>query len=131
MAGGRSGRVAACRARHVPPGPTGVRARMPAPLDNFVMETPVLERKQLGSRTQVAFVLPDHTPEGPVSVVGDFNHWNPAAHPLEDQGDGTRAATVALPPHSAHSFRYLAAGDYWFNDPTADGQDGPNSRIHT
>ncbi|WP_327412390.1 hypothetical protein [Streptomyces sp. NBC_01233] len=25
----------------------------------------------------------------------------------------------------------LAAGDYWFNDESADGQDGPNSRLHT
>ncbi|MFI5982435.1 isoamylase early set domain-containing protein [Streptomyces sp. NPDC051555] len=66
-----------------------------------------------------------------ISVVGDFNHWNPAAHPLETQGNGTRTATVALPTHTTHSFRYLAAGDYWFNDDTADGHDGPNSRIHT
>ncbi|MFJ3963219.1 hypothetical protein [Streptomyces sp. NPDC090036] len=32
---------------------------------------------------------------------------------------------------SAHSFRYLAAGDYWFNDETAEDQDGANSRLHT
>ncbi|MFF5705263.1 isoamylase early set domain-containing protein [Streptomyces sp. NPDC012794] len=91
----------------------------------------MLERKQVKGRTQVTFVLPAHTPDGPVSVVGDFNHWNPAAHPLQPRGDGTRAATVALPRHSTHSFRYLAAGDYWFNDETADSQDGPNSRLHT
>ncbi|MEW2417837.1 isoamylase early set domain-containing protein [Streptomyces sp. NPDC046866] len=91
----------------------------------------MLERKQLKGRTQVTFVLPEDTPRGPVSVVGDFNHWNPAAHPLRPQGDGTRIATVALPAHSAHSFRYLAAGDYWFNDEKADGREGPNSRIHT
>ncbi|AZM93904.1 isoamylase early set domain-containing protein [Streptomyces sp. W1SF4] len=91
----------------------------------------MLERKQAKGRTQVTFRLPGDTPEGPVSVVGDFNHWNPAAHPLQNQGDGTRKATGALPAHSAHSFRYLAAGDYWFNDPASDGHDGPNSRIHT
>ncbi|MFJ3205611.1 isoamylase early set domain-containing protein [Streptomyces sp. NPDC086989] len=91
----------------------------------------MLERKRQGSRTQITFVLPEDTPEGPVSVVGDFNHWNPAAHPLKDRGDGTRAASVALPTHSSHSFRYLAAGDYWFDDPTADHHDGTNSRLHT
>ncbi|MET9840387.1 hypothetical protein ABZZ01_21735 [Streptomyces virginiae] len=64
-------------------------------------------------------------------MVGDFNHWNPAAHPLEPRGDGTRAATVALPANSAHSFRYLAAGDYWFDDEHADHHDGTNSRIRT
>ncbi|MCX4960972.1 hypothetical protein [Streptomyces virginiae] len=28
---------------------------------------------------------------------------------------------------SVHSFRYLAAGDYWFNDETAEDQDGPTA----
>ncbi|MFI5672945.1 isoamylase early set domain-containing protein [Streptomyces sp. NPDC051704] len=91
----------------------------------------MIERKQLKDRTQVTFVLPAHDPEGAVSVVGDFNHWNPAAHPLQPQSDGTRAASVSLPAHTSHSFRYLAAGDYWFNDPTADHHDGTNSHIHT
>ncbi|OEJ35064.1 isoamylase early set domain-containing protein [Streptomyces subrutilus] len=91
----------------------------------------MLERKRLKGRTHVTFILPEHTPDGPVSVVGDFNHWNPAAPPLESRGDGTRAATVALPSHSAHSFRYLATGDHWFDDEHADSHDGVNSRIHT
>ncbi|WP_323186145.1 MULTISPECIES: isoamylase early set domain-containing protein [unclassified Streptomyces] len=90
------------------------------------------ERKQLKGRTQVTFILPEDNPDGPVSVVGDFNHWNPAAaHPLEARGDGTRAACVSLPSHSAHSFRYLAASDYWFDDEHADGHDGTNGRLHT
>ncbi|MEU4955724.1 isoamylase early set domain-containing protein [Streptomyces lavendulae] len=91
----------------------------------------MLEHKRLNGRTQVTFVLPEDTPDGPVSVVGDFNHWNPCAHPLQARGDGTRTVTVALPANSGHSFRYLAAGGYWFNDDTADGQQGSNSRIHT
>ncbi|MET9622343.1 isoamylase early set domain-containing protein [Streptomyces sp. NPDC006464] len=95
------------------------------------LEITVLERKRLKGRTQVTFVLPENSPDGPVSVVGDFNHWNPTAHPLEPRGDGTRAARVSLPSHSAHSFRYLAAGDYWFDDEHADHHDGTNSRIHT
>ncbi|MFD7030201.1 isoamylase early set domain-containing protein [Streptomyces sp. NPDC059917] len=91
----------------------------------------MLERKKLKGGTQVTFVLPADTPDGPVSVVGDFNHWNPAAHPLIERGDGTRAASVALAAHTAHSFRYLAAGDYWFDEAHADGRDGANSRVHT
>ncbi|MCX4546410.1 isoamylase early set domain-containing protein [Streptomyces sp. NBC_01565] len=91
----------------------------------------MIERKQLKGHTQVTFVLPADDPDGAVSVVGDFNHWNPAAHPLEPQGDGTRAASVSLPAHGSHAFRYLAAGDYWFNDEQADAHDGTNSRIHT
>ncbi|NXY99295.1 hypothetical protein HYE82_33950, partial [Streptomyces sp. BR123] len=51
--------------------------------------------------------------------------------PLTSRGDGSRAATVVLPAHSRHSFRYLAAGGYWFDDDQADGHDGANSRVHT
>lgn len=91
----------------------------------------MLERQQLEDRTQVTFVLPEGAPDGPVSVVGDFNQWNPSAHPLTPRGDGTRAATVALPARGIHSFRYLAAGDYWFDDEQADGHDGANGRLHT
>ncbi|MER7955765.1 isoamylase early set domain-containing protein [Streptomyces sp. NPDC096030] len=91
----------------------------------------MLERKKLKGRTQVTFVLPEDIPPAPVSVVGDFNHWNPHAHPLAPRGDGTRTATVALPTGSSHAFRYLAAGDYWFDDDSADHHDGTNGRIHT
>ncbi|MEW2418186.1 isoamylase early set domain-containing protein [Streptomyces sp. NPDC046866] len=91
----------------------------------------MLERKKLKGRTQVTFVLPEDTPAGPVSVVGDFNHWDPYAHPLTPRGDGTRTATVALSANSSHAFRYLAAGDYWFNDPAADHHDGANSHLRT
>ncbi|MFF4849452.1 hypothetical protein [Streptomyces sp. NPDC001194] len=73
----------------------------------------MIERKQLKDEAQITFVLPADDLDGPVSVVGGFNHWNPAAHPLEPQGDGTRTATATLPAHSSHSFHYLAAGDYW------------------
>ncbi|GAA3506919.1 isoamylase early set domain-containing protein [Streptomyces showdoensis] len=91
----------------------------------------MLERKRLKGRTRITFVLPADSPDGPVSVVGDFNHWNPAAHPLLPRRDGMRAATVVLPAHSGHSFRYLAAGNHWFDDDQADGHDGVNSRVHT
>ncbi|MFD9307016.1 isoamylase early set domain-containing protein [Streptomyces sp. NPDC060048] len=91
----------------------------------------MLERKQLKDRTQVTFVLPADTPPGPVSVVGDFNDWQPGAHALVPRADGTRAVTVALPRKGVHSFRYLAAGDIWFDEDHADSHDGINSRLHT
>ncbi|MBP2034719.1 hypothetical protein [Streptomyces avidinii] len=31
-------------------------------------------------RTEVTFVLPADVPPGPVSVVGDFNDWQPGVH---------------------------------------------------
>ncbi|MBT2482372.1 isoamylase early set domain-containing protein [Streptomyces sp. ISL-94] len=91
----------------------------------------MLERTPRKDRTQVTFILPTDTPPGPVSVVGDFNDWRPGIHTLTPRKDGNRAVTVELPSNSTHSFRYLAAGDYWFNDETAVDHDGPNSRLHT
>jgi hypothetical protein len=91
----------------------------------------MLERKQLADRHEVTFVLPAGIPPGPVSVVGDFNDWQPGTHMLEPCGEGLRAVTVALPGSQVHSFRYLAAGDYWFDEDHADDHDGVNSRLHT
>ena len=39
----------------------------------------------------VTFVLTDDAPDGPVSVVGSFNDWEPGAHPFEPDATGTRA----------------------------------------
>ncbi|THA74839.1 isoamylase early set domain-containing protein [Streptomyces sp. A0592] len=91
----------------------------------------MLERTLRKDRTEVTFVLPADTPPGPVSVVGDFNGWQPGVHTLEPRTDGKRAVTLTLPSEHTHSFRYLAAGDYWFNDESAGDRDGPNSRLHT
>lgn len=57
----------------------------------------------------------------PVSVVGDFNGWDPAAHPLKPRTNGKRSAVVTLPPGSRAAFRYLAEGGHFFDDPEADG----------
>lgn len=89
----------------------------------------MLERQRRDDRTEVTFVLPADTPPGPVSVVGDFNEWRPGTHELTPRPDGTRAVTVALPTEGSHSFRYLAAGDYWFNDDSAENQHDGNSRL--
>ncbi|MYT19201.1 hypothetical protein GTW69_02670 [Streptomyces sp. SID7760] len=91
----------------------------------------MLERRSSKDRTEVTFVLPADAPPGPVSVVGDFNDWRPGIHTLRPRKDGKRAVTVELPSRSSHSFRYLAAGDHWFNDESAGDQDGPNSLLHT
>ncbi len=48
----------------------------------------------------VTFRYPrDRAPQGRrVSVVGSFNGWDPAAHPLERTPRGDWATTVFLPP---------------------------------
>jgi 1,4-alpha-glucan branching enzyme len=71
-----------------------------------------------GSEVRVTFILPADQPAGAVSVVGDFNDWNPFAHPLKRRANGTRSAVVMLPAGSRSSFRYLADGGIWFDDET-------------
>lgn len=69
----------------------------------------MLERTLRKDRTAVAFVLPVGTPAE----------------------DGKRAVTAQPSPGNSRSSRYLAAGDYWFNNDSAQDGEGSNSRLHT
>ena len=91
----------------------------------------MLERTTLKNTTKVTFILPADEPPTQVSVVGDFNGWQPGKHPLVEREDGMRAVQVAVPADSRVHFRYLAHGDYWFDEQDADGHDGTNSYLHT
>jgi 1,4-alpha-glucan branching enzyme len=68
--------------------------------------------------TTITFVLGAEA--GPVSVVGDFNDWDPSAHPLKRRSNGTRSVTVDV-GSGRHRFRYLDEGGTFFDDPDADG----------
>jgi 1,4-alpha-glucan branching enzyme len=75
---------------------------------------------------RVTFALPADEPDGAVSVVGNFNDWNPFAHPLRRRANRTRSAAVTVPAGSTLHFRYLAEGGRWFDDETVSvpvGQD--------
>jgi 1,4-alpha-glucan branching enzyme len=91
----------------------------------------VLERTKRKNRIEVTFVLPADAPHREVSVVGDFNDWQPGAHPLAARPDGTRAVTVTLPSKARTGFRYLAEGGHWFDEEHADEHDGRNGYVLT
>lgn len=78
---------------------------------------------------RVTFALPADDPHGAVSVVGNFNDWNPFAHPLRRRANGTRSATVTVPVGSTLHFRYLAEGGLWFNDETSPARNGQDASI--
>jgi 1,4-alpha-glucan branching enzyme len=67
-----------------------------------------------------------------VSVLGDFNGWDPAASPLARRKDGSFSATLSIDTGNHYRFRYLVDGERWCNDPQPDshvanrygGQDG-------
>jgi 1,4-alpha-glucan branching enzyme len=76
---------------------------------------------------RVTFALPHDAPSGAVSVVGDFNGWDPFAHPLQRRTNGARSATVTVKKGRTLHFRYLAEGGVWFDDdaaPHTDAQGG-------
>ncbi|WP_405526000.1 hypothetical protein OG592_01110 [Streptomyces avidinii] len=83
----------------------------------------MLERKRLKDQTEieVRFVLPAEVPAGKRQTRTRGSEYGP---------DGARTATGALAAQAGdRSFRYLAAGDYWFDrDATAGCPEG-NSRI--
>jgi len=77
-------------------------------------------------RVRITFVLPADEPDGPVSVVGCFNEWTPGRHVLRRRSNGTRSATVVVPPGQALEFRYLGSDGRWFDDEDADHRSGNN-----
>ena len=69
---------------------------------------------------KVQFVLPEERLTGSVSVVGEFNDWNPRATPLRKRTNGTRSASVTLEKGRSYAFRYLGEGGHWYDEETAD-----------
>ena len=72
-----------------------------------------------GEMVKVTFVLPSSEVDHPVSVLGDFNEWDPTAHPLRKRSNGTRSTSIEVRAGTAIRFKYLAAGGRWFCDPDA------------
>ena len=75
---------------------------------------------------QVTFVLDE--PRA-VSVVGDFNDWDPHRDPLVPRCTGLRSAIVVAAEGDVLHFRYLSETGEYFDDPDAsaivdDGQGG-------
>ena len=82
----------------------------------------MLKREPRRTGTRVTFALPVCTETGAVSVVGDFNGWDPAAHPMKKRSNGMRSVSVELPPGGTYRFKYLSEKGDWFCEPAADGE---------
>jgi 1,4-alpha-glucan branching enzyme len=89
----------------------------------------MLKRTPLrNGRTTVTFALPLDEPAGVVSVVGDFNGWEPGRHQLVPRKNGYRSVSLTVPA-GQHRFRYLATGGVWLDDEAADAVDGHGCTI--
>lgn len=58
--------------------------------------------------------------DAPLSVVGDFNDWDPTSSPLRKRSNGSRSTSIELAPGASYRFKYLADGGVWFCDPTTE-----------
>jgi 1,4-alpha-glucan branching enzyme len=92
-------------------------------------------RELKNHRTKVTFTLPANTDLKRVSVVGEFNHWDPDALPMKRLKDGRFQASVVLPADERYEFLYLADDDRYLLDDRCDScpnpHGGKNSVIHT
>jgi 1,4-alpha-glucan branching enzyme len=99
---------------------------------HVIKQTPV----KGSDKVKVNFVLPKDSVTGKVSVVGDFNGWDPFVHPLRPRSNGTKSVTVTLPVSRRFVFRYLDDDGRWLDDDSAheyvdNGVGGVNSVVHT
>jgi 1,4-alpha-glucan branching enzyme len=77
------------------------------------------KQPQRGGRVKVTFTVPVDQPELEITVVGDFNGWDPQATPLKRRGK-RRTVSVTLDGGRRYAFRYRRANGKWFNDEAAD-----------
>lgn len=89
----------------------------------------MIKRSTTSSSVKVTFVLPIGDPDQPVSVVGEFNGWDPFAHPLKKRSNGTRSASVELEPGRSYRFKYLADDGSWLTDPDAESLDNGQGSV--
>jgi 1,4-alpha-glucan branching enzyme len=98
----------------------------------------VIKQTQVKGKDQVkvSFILPGEAVTGKVSVVGDFNDWDPFVHPLKPRSNGTKSVSVTLPVSQRFAFKYLDENGQWLDDDAAheyvdNGAGGINSVVRT
>ena len=84
-------------------------------------ERPQLIRREpaAAGRIRLIFQLSADLMFGTVSVVGDFNDWQPGVTTFRGRGS-VRSAIVEVEPGRRYAFRYLADGGSWFDEAEPD-----------
>jgi 1,4-alpha-glucan branching enzyme len=72
-----------------------------------------------GRSCRVTFVLPIVDARS-AFLCGEFNGWDPSAHPMKRRKDGAFSLTISLESGQPYHFRYQLDGQHWENDPDAD-----------
>src|SRR5687767_12335849 len=69
---------------------------------------------------RVTFEIPASVWADHISLVGDFNNWDPCASSFQQLHNGVWHITLDLPAWRRYEFRYLIDG-HWCTDYHADG----------
>ena len=83
----------------------------------------MIKRTRSPHGTKVTFALPVDEVDQSVSVVGEFNGWDPFTHPLKKRSNGTRSVSVELATDRAYRFKYLTEDGSWLLDDDAEAVD--------
>ena len=79
-----------------------------------------------GRSVRVTFELPLEQARHSACVVGSFNKWDTAEHPMErNDCRGVWTKSLSFKPGTHIEFRYFVDGHEWQNEPQADSQ-APN-----
>ena len=70
--------------------------------------------KAKGQRRRVTWTLKAPHAKA-VSLVGDFNEWDPKVHPMKQEADGIWKKIIMLQP-GRYEYRFMVDGEWW-NDP--------------
>lgn len=73
-----------------------------------------------GTTCRVTFDLSANGNTTKASLCGEFNEWNPNAHPLKKRKNGRFSTTLSLKTGKDYRFKYLIDGQNWENDWNAD-----------
>jgi 1,4-alpha-glucan branching enzyme len=71
-------------------------------------------------KVKVTFVMPYSEGQAAMSVVGDFNEWQPGAAKMIKRNNGTCSVSLTLDPGQRYRFRYYLEDGAWVNDEAAD-----------
>jgi 1,4-alpha-glucan branching enzyme len=88
----------------------------------------MITRRRTRDADTVSVTFTPHAADGPagtVSVVGDFNGWDPTANPVLSSAGRPPRATVRLAVGQVYRFRYVTDTGHWFDDDRAHGYE-PN-----
>ena len=72
------------------------------------------------NKVKVTFSQPYVEGQAALTVVGDFNNWDPTATKLTKRSNGTLSASVTVDAGQRYHFRYYSADGNWINDEAAD-----------